>query len=90
MTDPTITGLREQIAGADRAILAAMNERLTLVTQVKAYKESRGVDFHDPEQEERLLRALADANAGPLSNEGLRELFKAILDLSKREVANGA
>ena len=89
MTDPTITQLRERIASADRAILAAVNERLRLVAQVKAYKESRGVDFHDPDQEERLLRALSDANAGPLSDEGLRELFETVLALSKREVAKG-
>ena len=87
MTDETITRLREQIADADRAILEAMNERLKLVAEVKAYKESSGIAFHDPGQEERLLGALADVNAGPLSSDGLRELFETILDLSKREAA---
>jgi chorismate mutase len=89
MTDPTITRLREQIAAADRAILEAVNRRLELVARVRAYKESNGIAFHDPGQEERLLGALADANAGPLSADGVRELFETILDLSKREVARG-
>ncbi len=89
MTDETITRLREQIAGTDRAILEAVNRRLELVARVRAYKESNGIAFHDPGQEERLLGALADANSGPLSDGGVRELFEAILDLSKREVARG-
>jgi hypothetical protein len=33
-----------------------------------------------------MLEDLTRANRGPLSAEGLRELFGTILDLSKREV----
>ena len=40
----------------------------------------------EPEQEKRLLHALEQTNAGPLSGEGLRELWKEILALTKREV----
>jgi chorismate mutase len=87
MTDPTITRLREQIAGADRTILDAINGRLRLVSEISAYKDAHGLEFHDPGQEERLLRALREANDGPLSDDGLRELFETILALSKRELA---
>ena len=45
------------------------------------------MSFLDPEREEWMLQYLARANRGPLSAEGLRELFAAILDLTKREVA---
>jgi chorismate mutase len=85
--DPVIKQFREQISDADRAIVEAMNRRLRLVAQVKAYKESRGLGFLDPEREEWMLQYLTRANGGPLSAEGLRELFEKILDLSKREVA---
>jgi len=34
-----------------------------------------------------MLNYLLRANRGPLSTEGLRELFTEILDLTKREVA---
>ena len=34
-----------------------------------------------------MLQYLARANRGPLSAEGLRELFTEVLDLTKREVA---
>ncbi len=85
--DPLIRQLREQISDTDRAIVEAMNKRLQLVARLKRYKESRGIGFVDPEQEEWILRDLQRANRGPLSEAGLRELYREILDLTKREVA---
>jgi chorismate mutase len=64
-----------------------VNARLRLVARLKAYKESRGLEFVDLEREEWMLNYLLRANRGPLSGEGLRELFTEILDLTKREVA---
>ena len=85
--DPLIRQLREQISDNDRAIVEAMNARLKLVARLKGYKESRGLSFVDPDREQWMLQYLARANRGPLSAEGLQELFRMILDLSKREVA---
>jgi chorismate mutase len=67
----------------------AINARLKLVARLKAYKESRGIDFVDPEREEWMLNYLTRANRGPLSSEGLNEIFTELLDLMKREVARG-
>ena len=86
MTDPVVERLRARIAERDRAVLDAVNARLELVAELRAHKERAGLDFVDPEQEERLVRALEDANRGPLSAEGLRELFREILALTKREL----
>jgi chorismate mutase len=88
--DPVIKQFREQISDTDRAIVEAMNKRLKLVAQVKAYKESQGLGFLDPEREEWMLNYLTRANQGPLSSDGLRELFEKILDLSKREVSRAS
>ena len=60
-----------------------------MVSRLKDYKESRGISFVDPEREEWMLSYLTRANRGPLSAEGLRELFAEVLDLTKREVARG-
>ena len=87
--DPLIRQLREQISDNDRAIVEAINARLKLVARLKGYKESRGMDFVDPEREEWMLQYLSRANRGPLSGEGLKELFEEILDLTKREVQRG-
>ena len=84
--DPFIRQLREQISDNDRALVEGINKRLKLVAQLKSYKESRGLSFVDPEREEWMLQYLSRANRGPLSSEGLRELFEEILELTKREV----
>ena len=87
--DPLIRQLRQQISDTDRAIVDALNTRLRLVARLKQYKESRGIGFLDPEREEWMLQYLHRANRGPLSQDGLRELFEEVLDLTKREVARG-
>ena len=84
--DPVIRDYREQIAGLDRQILAAVNARIGLVRLLKAHKEALGRGFHDPDQEARLLADLVRANPGPLSEAGLRAVFGQILAQLKREV----
>ena len=86
--DP-VDELRRQISATDRAIVEALNIRLELVAQIKAVKASRGIAFVDPERERQILAELERANRGPLTPEGLREIFQEILDLTKREVAKG-
>jgi chorismate mutase len=85
--DPVIRQLREQISDNDRALVQALNRRLELVSRLKAYKESRGLEFVDPEREEWMLRDLLRANRGPLSGDGLRAIYGEILELTKLEVA---
>jgi chorismate mutase/prephenate dehydratase len=85
--DSVIRQFREQISDNDRALVEALNKRLRLVAQLKAYKESRGVEFVDPEREEWILQDLARANRGPLTAEGLRAFYEQIFALTKREVS---
>jgi chorismate mutase len=85
--DPIIRQLREQVSDNDRALIEAINGRLRLVAKLKSYKESRGIEFVDPDREEWMLRDMIRANRGPLSPEGLEQIYTAILDLTKREVA---
>ena len=87
--DPLIRQLREQISDNDRAIVEAINTRLKLVARLKGYKESRGMSFLDPEREEWMLAYLSRANHGPLSDDGLRDFFASLLELTKREVERG-
>ena len=84
--DPVIQQLREQLSDNDVRIVEALNTRLKLVAQLKRVKEERGIDFLDPAREEWMLQYLTHANRGPLSAEGLREIYTQLLDLTKREV----
>jgi chorismate mutase len=57
------------------------------VQRIKSYKAERGFDFVDPDREEWMLRDVQRANRGPLSTEGLEQIYAALLDLTKREVS---
>jgi chorismate mutase len=83
--DPVVRDFREQIAAGDLELLATVNRRIDLVRRLKEHKATAGLDFVDRAQEERLVDRLAEANSGPLSEEGLRALYQALLELVKRE-----
>ena len=82
-----IRNYREKISDNDLKILDALNKRLNLVKSLKEYKDSQGINFHDPAQEDWVVTYLCRANRGPLSNEGLREIYALILQCIKREAA---
>jgi chorismate mutase len=84
--DPRIAQLREQLTANDVEIVEALNVRLELVGQLKRVKEEIGADFLDPAREEWLLQHLASTNRGPLSEDGLREIYTELLALTKREL----
>jgi chorismate mutase len=88
-SDPLIRQLREELSDNDVRIVEALNARLKLVARLKRVKEERGIGFLDPAREEWMLQYLTRANRGPLSPEGLREIYTELLDLTKREVARG-
>jgi chorismate mutase/prephenate dehydratase len=88
-SDPTVRRLRRQISEVDRAILAVVNTRIELVARLKRHKDSLGIPFVDPARERELVEELGRKNHGPLSTEGLRQLYVCLLDLTKREVTRG-
>ena len=87
MTDPTVQRLRDEISALDRTILDAVNRRIDLVASLRRHKQEVGLPFLDPERERALLDDLVSANSGPLSDEGVGDLFRELLDLTTREVA---
>jgi chorismate mutase len=87
--DRVLAQLRDQITDTDRALVETINKRLKLVAQIKRYKAVRGLPFLDHDREAWMLSYLSRANRGPLSPQGLREIYVEVLDLTKREVARG-
>ena len=85
--DPVIKHYREQISDNDVKILDALNKRIRLVKSLKDYKEAQGLSFYDAAQEDWVITYLCRANRGPLTNEGLREIYSLVLQVAKREAA---
>jgi chorismate mutase len=86
-SDPLVRALRTEISANDREIVEAVNRRLELVARLREHKRERGYEFLDKGREEALFAELEQANGGPLSDEGVRELVAHLLDLTKRELA---
>ncbi len=78
--------VRAEITANDMAIVASINHRLELVTELWQLKAALGLDTVDPDRERRLREALAAVNVGPLSTEGLDRLISDLLDLTKKEL----
>jgi chorismate mutase len=85
--DEYIARVRRDISDLDRSLIELVNKRLALVAQLKRYKDEHGYNFVDLAREEWMLQYLQRLNRGPLSREGLSELYHELLDLMKREVA---
>ena len=78
--------IRREIMENDNAIVAAVNRRLALVTELWELKAQLGLDTVDPDRERVLRDALAAASTGPLSRAGLDRLVTDLLDLTKMEL----
>jgi chorismate mutase len=85
--DHVIDRLRDEIADVDRRLVATINARLALVKRMRKYKEERGIPLLDPAREEWMLQYLKRANTGPLSSEGLADLYIHVHALTKEELA---
>jgi chorismate mutase/prephenate dehydratase len=78
--EPTLEQLRLQIDEIDRQIQGLISERARcakLVGEVKGLTDK--ADYYRPEREAQVLRAVAERNEGPLSNEQLLRLFREIM-----------
>jgi len=84
--DEYVVRVRREISDLDRALVELVNKRLKLVATLKRYKAEHGIDFVDLAREEWMLQYLQRFNQGPLSRDGLSELYHELLALMKREV----
>ncbi len=89
-TDALIRQMRDQITDNDVKLIAAINTRLQLVARLRQYKESHGLDFVDHTREVWMHQYIQGTNRGPLSADGLREIYDEILSLTKRETERAA
>ena len=88
--DPVLRELRERVSEVDRTILAAVNMRLELVSEIVRHKQATGRPLHDAGREESMLRELLRANRGRLTDDGVAELQAALLYLTKRQLGIAA
>ena len=83
--DALIRQMRDQITDNDVKLIGAINTRLQLVARLRGYKQEHGLEFVDHTREAWMHHFMQGVNKGPLSAQGLREIYADILELTKRE-----
>lgn len=68
---------RDQIDAIDEHLLKLVNERAELARKIGSLKDD-GVIYR-PEREAQILRRLQANNSGPLSNEAVSHIFRAVM-----------
>ncbi len=87
MDDPVVASYRERITAADDEVLAAVNERLRLVSELHAHKRENGYPLFDGAREQDVVARAVARNGGPLSDEGVQTLYALLLPLCTAEAA---
>ena len=85
MDDPVVASLRERISAADDELLAAVNRRLQLVSELHAHKRRQGYPLFDGSREQDVVARAVAHNPGPLSDRGVSELYALLLPLCTAE-----
>jgi chorismate mutase len=84
-SDYVVRQMRDAILDTDLALVATINKRLAAVARLRSYKQQHDIPFVDPSREQWMHTYLQGANKGPISADGLRELYEHILQLTKSE-----
>ena len=80
----TLEQLRKQIDQVDDRVLRLLNQRASLAKRVGAIKQRQGRRLFDPRRERAILRRLAEANQGPLSERAIHAIYREILQQVRR------
>lgn len=74
---------RAVIDALDKQIVALLNERQTHALAIRELKSGAQIGLYDPKREEEIIEAVQQYNNGPLYSDNLREIYTAILKVSK-------
>ena len=74
-----ISALRLAINEIDEKIMDLINRRLLLAQQIGAVKKQGGIQITDRQREKEIIERLLQKNDGPLGDDGLRNIFAAII-----------
>ena len=74
-----ISKLRRAIDEIDEKIMGLINRRLALAQLIGRIKQQSGMRFTDRQREKEIIKRLRHKNPGPLGNDGLQQIFAAII-----------
>jgi chorismate mutase len=79
--DPSadIDELRQAIDEIDEKIIGLINQRLSLAKQIGDVKKQGAIQITDSKREKKIINRLLEKNNGPMRDDGLRNIFEAII-----------
>lgn len=86
---------RAEIDAIDDELLSLLNRRASLATEIGRLKKSSHAPLCDQDREREVLARVCESSEGPLNEDGIKKIFKTIIDESRRiqsieEVSNPA
>ena len=80
----SIEDWRTQINALDTELLRLLNQRARIALRVGESKTAEGLSLCDHTREREVIERMCEANAGPLDDRAIVELFRAVIHESRR------
>ena len=74
-----IDSLRQKIDRLDTRLVALLNQRLALASEIGRLKRSKDGRIYVAEREDRVLRKVCDQNRGPMKDAALRAIYREVM-----------
>jgi chorismate mutase len=75
-----LAGCRESIDEVDRNLIALLNERSKIVTEIGRIKGEARLPVYEPKREDQVYQNISTHNHGPLSTDAAKRIFERIID----------
>lgn len=75
---------RAEIDAIDNELLSLLNKRARLATEIGRVKQREHAPLRYSDREREVLARVCELSQGPLRKESIKEIFKTIIDVSRR------
>ncbi len=83
-SEKTLEDWREQIDALDAELVRLLNQRAGIACEIALIKVANGLPAYDGNREAQVLARVAGKNDGPLENESIKAIFRAIIQETRR------
>ncbi|NQT93400.1 MAG: chorismate mutase [Lentisphaerae bacterium] len=71
--------LRDEVDRVDGELVRLLNERAGLAASIGDEKRRNAAPIHDPVREDAVIERITSASGGPLDDEAVRAIYRAII-----------
>jgi chorismate mutase len=78
-----ISDWRKKIDDLDQQLVDLLSARARAAHEIGRLKRDAGMPIYEPDREQAVLRHIAEANPGPLSDRELVSIYERIMDIMR-------